>query len=149
MRVYQGSIINAKRIRKNIIEMCYKTKTASLGSSLSCVEILISVYKNITFFDRFILSKGHATAGLYAVLEEFGYFGSAGSDILKTYCKEGSELSVHVQRWPELVDWSTGSLGHGLPVSCGMAKAGRRVVVVLSDGERDDGSKWEAISFGV
>ncbi len=101
--------------------------------------------------DRFILSKGHAGAGVYAVLAESGFF---STDKLRTYYQDGSDLSGHVShKGIPGVELSTGSLGHGLSVGAGMALAAKledrkhRVFVLLSDGECDEGSNWEAILF--
>jgi transketolase len=101
--------------------------------------------------DRFILSKGHAGAGVYAVLAESGFF---PIEELKTHYANGSRLSGHVShKGIPGVEISTGSLGHGLPIGTGMALAAKldyashRVFVVLSDGECDEGSNWEAILF--
>jgi transketolase len=101
--------------------------------------------------DRFILSKGHAGAAVYAALAETGFF---PVEKLLTHYQDGSDLSGHVShKGIPGVELSTGSLGHGLPVGVGMAYAGRhdgaahRVFVLLSDGECDEGSNWEAILF--
>jgi transketolase len=101
--------------------------------------------------DRFILSKGHAGAGIYAALAETGFF---PVEWLKLHCARGSKMSGHVSHiGVPGVEFSTGSLGHGLPVAAGMAYAARadkkdhRVYVLLSDGECDEGSNWEAILF--
>jgi len=101
--------------------------------------------------DRFILSKGHACAALYAVLAENGFF---PKEWLETYCQNGSRLVGHVTHHDVPgVEASTGSLGHGLSIGCGMALAGKRdnrsyrVFVLLSDGECDEGSTWEAALF--
>jgi transketolase len=101
--------------------------------------------------DRFILSKGHAGAGVYATLAECGFFPVAK---LATHYRDGSDLSGHVShKGIAGVELSTGSLGHGLPVGAGMAYgakldgADHRVFVLLSDGECDEGSNWEAILF--
>jgi transketolase len=100
--------------------------------------------------DRFILSKGHGAAILYATLAECGFFPKAWLD---KYAQDGSLLLGHVSHHVPGVELSTGSLGHGLPVGCGMALAGKRegrpyrVFVLLSDGELDEGSNWEAILF--
>lgn len=101
--------------------------------------------------DRFILSKGHAGAGIYAALAERGFF---STDKLLTHYRDGSDLSGHVShKGIPGVELSTGSLGHGLPVGTGMAYAAKldglahRVFVLLSDGECDEGSNWEAILF--
>ena len=101
--------------------------------------------------DRFILSKGHAGAGVYAALAETGYF---PVDWLQHHCAQGSKLCGHVSHIGiPGVELSTGSLGHGLSVGAGMAYAAKldkknyRVFVLLSDGECDEGSNWEAILF--
>jgi transketolase len=101
--------------------------------------------------DRFILSKGHAGAGVYAALAESGFF---PVELLDRHYQNGSNFSGHVShRGVPGVELSTGSLGHGLSVGCGMAYAGKldgaawRVFVLLSDGECDEGSNWEAILF--
>lgn len=101
--------------------------------------------------DRFILSKGHAGAGVYAALAEAGFFPVSK---LMTHSQDGSDLSGHVShKGVPGVELSTGSLGHGLSVGAGMAYAAaldgksHRVVVMLSDGECDEGSNWEAILF--
>jgi transketolase len=102
--------------------------------------------------DRFILSKGHGAAAIYAVLAESGFFPL--QQALETFYQDGSNLAGHVTHTGVPgVDASTGSLGHGLPIACGMALAGRRdgrpyrVFAVLSDGECDEGSTWEAALF--
>jgi transketolase len=100
--------------------------------------------------DRLILSKGHAAAVLYAVLAESGFF---PAEWLQRYCQDGSPLIGHVSHHVPGVEVSTGSLGHGLPIACGMALAAKRdglksrTFVILSDGELDEGSNWEAILF--
>lgn len=101
--------------------------------------------------DRFILSKGHAGSGVYAALAERGFF---PVEKLKAHYQDGSDLSGHVShKGNPGVELSTGSLGHGLPVGAGMAFAAKlddakhRIVVLLSDGECDEGSNWEAALF--
>jgi transketolase len=101
--------------------------------------------------DRLLLSKGHGAAALYAVLAERGFFPVEGLD---TFYQDGSALAGHITRSDVSgIELSTGSLGHGLAIGCGMALAGRRdrrmyrVFVLLSDGECDEGSTWEAILF--
>jgi transketolase len=101
--------------------------------------------------DRFLLSKGHAAAALYAVLAERGFF---PSEWLETYCQDGARLAGHVtHRGVPGVEVSTGALGHGLAMGCGMALAAKRdhktfrVFALLSDGECDEGSTWEAALF--
>jgi transketolase len=100
--------------------------------------------------DRLIVSKGHGAAVLYAVLAESGFFPVAD---LMTYGQDGSPLTGHVSHHVPGVELSTGSLGHGLPVGCGLALAAHkdaaawRTYVIVSDGELDEGSNWEAILF--
>ncbi len=100
--------------------------------------------------DRFILSKGHGAAILYAALAERGFFPVAE---LNEYNKPGSRLTGHVTSGVPGVELSSGSLGHGLPVGCGLALGARRgalgfrTFVLISDGELDEGSNWEAILF--
>ncbi len=101
--------------------------------------------------DRFVLSKGHAGAGVYAALAESGFMPVS---TLRTHYQDGSRLSGHVShKGVPGVELSTGSLGHGLPVASGMAMVAKldgrahRVFCVLSDGECDEGSNWEAVLF--
>jgi transketolase len=125
------------------------------------VDILAVLYENILRVDparpewpdrdRFILSKGHACAGLYAVLAEQGFFPESWLD---EFFANGGRLAGHATHWGVPgVEVSTGSLGHGLSLGCGMALAGKRdrlsyrVFVMLSDGECDEGSTWEAALF--
>ena len=149
-------------MRTTMIEMGYACGTsAHFGGGLSMVEILATLYGSVLNYkvddtrwedrDRFILSKGHAGAGVYAALAESGFM---PLDKLKTHYQDGSDLSGHVShKGIPGVEFSTGSLGHGLPVASGMALAGyinkkkHRVFTVLSDGECDEGSNWEAALF--
>jgi transketolase len=100
--------------------------------------------------DRFILSKGHSAALIYAALAERGFFSVTELD---SYCQSGSRLTGHATSVVPGVELSSGSLGHGLPVGCGIALAAKRgklpfrTFVLLSDGELDEGSNWEAILF--
>lgn len=151
----------ALAIRRHAVEMTHLGKSSHVGSVLSLADILAVLYGEVmnveptdpkwTDRDRFILSKGHAGAGVYAALAERGFM---PIEQLKTHYQNGSKLSGHVShKGVPGVEFSTGSLGHGLGVGSGMAlaakKAGRsnRVFVVLSDGECDEGSNWEAILF--
>ena len=150
----------AKNIRKHVLRMTSKGKSSHVGSALSIADILAVLYSNINVDpknpldpkrDRFILSKGHAGAAVYAVLAELGYF---SKKILDTHYQDGSILSGHVShKGVPGVEFSTGSLGHGLSVACGFALAAKRKSLnfksyaLLSDGELDEGSNWEAILF--
>ena len=151
----------AWRIRKNALRMTHLGKSSHIGSAFSIADILAVLYGQVLDVDpenprkpdrdRFILSKGHAGAGLYATLAECGFI---PVEMLDQHYQNGSVLSGHVShKGINGVEFSTGSLGHGLPVGCGMAlsaklkKAKHRVVVQLSDGECDEGSNWEAFLF--
>jgi transketolase len=151
----------AQQIRKHALRMTSLGKSSHIGSVFSIADILAVLYGEIlqvdpqnptwSARDRFILSKGHAGAGVYAVLAERGFF---PVEKLNTHYQDGSDLSGHVShKGIPGVEFSTGSLGHGLPVGVGMAYGGKlddlshRVFVLLSDGECDEGSNWEAILF--
>src|SRR5437868_815011 len=151
----------ARRIRVHALRMTSQGSSAHVGSVFSMADILAVLYgavlrvdpqrPNWKDRDRFILSKGHAGAGVYAVLAESGFF-PVGK--LSTHYQDGSDLSGHVshKRNPG-VELSTGSLGHGLSIGAGMALSAKlnaeshRVFVLLSDGECDEGSTWEAVLF--
>jgi transketolase len=159
----------ALRIRKRALQMINAARSSHLGSSLSMADILAVLYGgalnvspamlNAPERDRLILSKGHACAGLYAVLAEQGFF---PIEWLDTFYKNGSRLAGHATTSVPGVEFSTGSLGHGLPVACGMALAAKRdghsyrVVTILSDGLGDVAdvltlepfqTKWEAFGW--
>jgi transketolase len=151
----------AAHLRRTVITMCHESRSAHLGSSLSCLDVLTAAYwhvlnidpkqPNLSERDRFILSKGHAAMALYATLATKGYF---PVEELKTYNKDNGRLAEHppANLLPG-VEAATGSLGHGLPIGVGMAIAARinkkkyRVYVLLSDGENNEGSVWEAAMF--
>ncbi|MEO1206524.1 MAG: transketolase [Pseudomonadota bacterium] len=151
----------AAELRGRVILMSHKAKAAHLASCLSCCDILAAAYWSVLNVDpatpedldrdRFILSKGHAAAALYATLSKRGYF---PDEELETYCQDGGILAEHPPaNLLAGVEAATGSLGHGLPIGLGMAVAGRiagkkyRVYALLSDGECNEGSNWEAAMF--
>jgi len=150
----------ANRIRIHALRMTNAGGGSHIGAVFSCADILAVLYGGVLKVDpgapaaldrdRFVLSKGHAGAGLYAALAERGFF---PVEKLLTHYQNGSDLSGHVSHKLPGVDLSTGSLGHGLSVAAGMAYAARlanqthRVFCLLSDGECDEGSTWEAIMF--
>ena len=151
----------ARKVRIHAVKMVNKGGSSHIGSVLSIVDILAVLYGRVMNYknkepkwvnrDRFILSKGHAGAGVYAVLAECGFFNIAELD--KHY-QDGSIFSGHVShKGVPGVELSTGSLGHGLPVASGMALAAKidkkshKIFVVMSDGELDEGSNWEAFMF--
>ena len=151
----------AARLRGKVIEMSHAAQAAHLASSLSCCDVVTAAYWHVLRIDprqpkdplrdRFILSKGHAATALYAALAFKGFFPLSE---LETYCKDGGKLAEHppANLLPG-VEAATGSLGHGLPIGCGMALSGRiggqvfRIFALLSDGENNEGSVWEAAMF--
>lgn len=151
----------ARNIRRDVLLMVNKARSSHIGSSYSMAELLAVLYSGVLRIDpsrpdwkgrdRFILSKGHACAGLYAVLAERGFFPRSWLD---GFYQDGSRLYGHITHSGiPGVEVSTGSLGHGLPIGCGMALAAKRdgsnyrVFTLLSDGECDEGSIWEAAMF--
>jgi transketolase len=157
MQIAELEVI-ARLLRAHAVRMVYRAHAAHLGSCLSIADILACLYWDTLRIDphhpegrdRFILSKGHSAAILYAALAERGFF---PVEELATYCALNSRLTGHVTSGVPGVELSSGSLGHGLPVGCGMALAAKRdksparTVVLVSDGELDEGSNWEAILF--
>jgi len=151
----------SKNIRLNAVRMVNRGGSSHIGSVLSIADILAVLYANILKYqpknpkwserDRFILSKGHAGAGVYAVLAECGFLNKAK---LMDHCQDGSVFSGHVShKGIPGVELSTGALGHGLPIGAGMALAAKldrkkhHIYVLMSDGELDEGSNWEAFLF--
>lgn len=147
----------SKEVRKNIMQMVASTKSSHVGSAFSIVEIIVVLYKLVLKNDsenpedpnrdRFLLSKGHACTALYSLLAELGYF---KKDLLKEFTKDGGILMSHINYEVPGVEFSTGSLGHALPVAVGVALAAKnrdkkwKTFVLLSDGELNEGSNWEA-----
>ncbi|MBZ9624564.1 transketolase [Clostridium sp. FP2] len=151
----------SKEIRKKVVEMAYNAKSSHVGSALSIVDILVVLYyKQINIDpiypqkedrDIFILSKGHACSALYATLAYRGFF---SIDLLDTYQKSGYQMYGHPKRLGiPGVEVSTGSLGHGLSIGCGIALSNmndekpNKTIVLLGDGECNEGSIWEATMF--
>ena len=156
---YQSLEAIARKIRFRTIRNSHLSGTPHLGSCLSCTDILVWLYWNVLRVDpentsaierdRFVLSKGHAAPVLFQVLAEKGFF---PKEQLETYGQDGSLFGEHPPTPSHLpgIEAATGSLGHGLPMALGMAIAGRiqghsyDVYAVLSDGECNEGSVWEA-----
>jgi transketolase len=148
----------ANIIRKHVVRMIGKAGSGHVGPALGCADVVSALYFSVLRLDpknpewaerdRFILSKGHACTVQYAALAERGFF---PVEALDTFCQLDSIFGGHpdMRKVPG-VEASTGSLGHGLPIGVGMAVAGKvdgrtsRVFVLLSDGENDEGSVWEA-----
>lgn len=150
-----------RRIRLDVLRMVHRSGASHVGSCLSVTDLLAVLYGSVLDVDparpdwpardRLVMSKGHAAAAVYAVLAERGFF---PTEWLDTYCENGSRLAGHVSHHGVPgVEVSSGALGHGLSIACGMALAGQRegrpyrVFALLSDGELDEGSIWEAVLF--
>jgi transketolase len=161
--IHKGHYLSdlARTIRMDSLRMIHAAKSSHAGSCLSMAELLAVLYGRVLRVDaarpdwperdRFVLSKGHAAAALYAALAQKGFFPKSW---LRTFYQNGSPLAGHITHCGVPgVEVSTGSLGHGLPLACGMALAGKRddrayrVFALLSDGECDEGSTWEAMLF--
>lgn len=151
----------ARTIRVKSLEMINRARSSHIGSSFSMAELLAVLYDGVLRVDperpdwpdrdRFILSKGHACAALYVALAERGFF---PTEWLDDFYQDGARLAGHATHvGVPGIEVSTGSLGHGLPIACGMALAAKRngasyrVFAILSDGECDEGSNWEAALF--
>lgn len=148
-------------IRRHVVDMTMRGNSSHVGSALSCADIIAVLYARFLNVDpadpqdpdrdRFVLSKGHAGAAVYAALALRGFF---PVEWLEQHYQNGSRMSGHIShKGIPGVEVSTGSLGHGLPIATGMALAGKldgrayRTVCVLSDGECDEGTTWEAAMF--
>ena len=148
-------------IRRHCVEMTHRARASHIGSDFSATDILATLYADVLRYDakapqwrdrdRFLMSKGHASAALYAALAESGFF---PVEELKTFCENGSRLLGHVSSEVPGVELSTGSLGHGFSVAVGMAYAakksgdvGHKVYALLGDGECNEGAVWEAALF--
>jgi len=135
------------KIKIHCLEMCYRSRSSHIGGILSEIDILFALYDSVVKpEDHFILSKGHCVAGLYVILADNGII---PEEWLDTYCQNGGKLAGHSSYGVPGIEISTGALGHGLSIACGMALANKdsRVFVLLGDGECDEGSVWEAILF--
>jgi transketolase len=147
----------ATRIRLLVLEQSRRANVGHIGSALSVAEIVAALYGDVLRSvgrdpdrDRFVLSKGHAALAVYAALSLRGLL---SAERLDSYCADDSLLGVHPERALEGIDFSTGSLGHGLSIGAGaalgarLAKSQRRVFVLMSDAECNEGAVWEAAMF--
>ena len=150
----------ARDIRLQCLAMCHAKRASHLGGAFSVADILAVLYGQVLAFDpaqpqspvrdRIFYSKGHACTALYAVLAETGFYERSALD---TFTDDDSVFTSHVNHKVPGVELSTGSLGHALSVACGVALAGKRrradwhTYTIVSDGELDEGSNWEAILF--
>lgn len=145
-------------MRRLILDGAYRARVGHIGSALSIVDILAALYGSVLRAqsprdpdrDRVVLSKGHGALALYAALALKGWLREAE---LESYCADGTALGVHPDHRVPGIDFSTGSLGHGLSIGAGaalaaqLAASARRVFVLLSDAECNAGSVWEAAMF--
>ena len=153
---------SCREIRKKLVCLHADARASHIGSSFSCVEILVALYFSILKVfperpghpsrDRFILSKGHAASALYAVLV---FRGLIAPELLEGFHRDGSRLPGHPDRLLlPFIEASTGSLGHGLAMAVGMAYALKlagspaRVFALMSDGEMEEGTVWESANAG-
>lgn len=152
---------SARKIRATCVQLAHDGREGHLNGALSCVDVLLALFCNWLNIspaapkhpdrDRFIFSKGHACTALYAVLAERGFL---AKECLDRYAQDDSPLPSHpcTHALP-LLDWSAGSLGHGFGIGVGKAyglrldKSPARVVVLISDGECNEGSTWESATF--
>ena len=150
----------ATTARAHCLHMTHNGKSGHVGSMFSMMDLLAVLYERVLRVDpqnpawpdrdRFVLSKGHGAGGLYAILAEKGFF---PQEWLKTFYRDGGKLMGHINHSVPGVEFSSGSLGHGLPVSTGMGLAARgagkkhRIFCMLSEGDVDEGSTNEALMF--
>lgn len=160
-KLYRQLEARAGVIRKKILDMALNAGSGHIASAFSCVEILVSLYQGRVLRvkpdnplyknrDRFILSKGHAALALYAVLADLGFFPNS---LLSSFTKQGAHLGAHPELGTPGIDVISGSLGHGLSVGCGLALGAKlnnekyATVVLMGDGECQEGMIWEAAMF--
>lgn len=150
----------SKNIRIQALKMVHRANASHIGGVLSIADLLAVLYNDILSInplnpkwperDRFILSKGHCCTGVYAALALKGFF---PIQQLEAFAQDGSPMMSHISHHVTGVEFSTGSLGHGLPFGVGKALAAKkshktwRTFVILGDGELDEGSNWEAFMF--
>ena len=140
-----------KTLRENLLALYYNVNAGHIACSLSCIDLLIALFDVKTKTERVILSKGHAAAALYTVLNSTG---EINDETLKTFYQNGTKLSAHPSANSfENIPFALGSLGHGFPIGCGIAYANKLehntdlVYVLMSDGETNEGTTWEAAHF--
>lgn len=149
----------ADEVRRLIIEVAYRSKSAHVGTSLSCVDLMVSLYFHELYIDKrdwrnrdmFVLSKAHAAMALYAVLTVKGLI---DRETFLNYMQDGGTLPAHLDRFTaEGIEVSAGSLGHGFNMALGMAHGykirqdKRKVFTLIGDGESEEGSIWEGALF--
>lgn len=156
----ESTVVFARNIRLKSVLMVHRAQASHIGSALSMSDIIAVIFGAVMRFDpkhpewsdrdRFILSKGHACVAVYAGLAELGFFELTQLD---SYGVDHSNFMAHISHKVPGVEFSTGSLGHGMPFGVGKALAAKmlgqswRTFIVLGDGELDEGSNWEAAMF--
>lgn len=147
LRLLQG------KLRSKLLELYYNANAGHIGCSLSCIDLLIALFEIKSSDERVILSKGHAAAALYTILNNTG---EISDDIVNTFYKNGTKLSAHPSANSFTnIPFALGSLGHGLPIGCGIATANKllnntdSVYILMSDGETNEGTTWEAAHYAV
>jgi transketolase len=141
-------MFHKKDVIKKILLTCSASKEGHIPSALSIIDLLYVIYKDhvVGGNGRFVLSKGHASIGLYAILDHFGLL----EEDLSSFCKFDSKLGGHPSCRLKNVECSTGSLGHGMPFALGLAMSnkikgiGGRVFTIIGDGESNEGTIWES-----
>lgn len=151
-------LVSAREIRRIVLQQSKRANVGHIGSALCIAEIIAALYSRVLQLDngphserdRFILSKGHAALALYAALSLRGVLSPSELD---EYCGNDSRLGMHPEHLVPGVDFSTGSLGHGLSMAVGaalgarMQNSSRRVYCLISDAECNEGAVWEAAAF--
>lgn len=145
--------IKQKQLRKKLLSMYHFAEVGHIGSSLSCLDLLIALYESKKENELVLLSKGHAVGALYIVLNDIG---EITDEELNLFCKNRTKLTAHPSAsFSKNIPFASGSLGHGLSIGCGIAYANRLqenpnyTYILMSDGETNEGSVWEAAHFAV
>lgn len=152
----------ACEIREDVVKLIYTAGCGHIGGDMSMMEAMVALYykhmncsaehRNDPMRDRFVLSKGHSVETLYCILADKGFFDK--DELMNTYSRYQSRFIGHPNNKIEGVEINSGSLGHGLSVAVGMAKAGKmdntsyRVYTMIGDGELAEGSIWEGVMAG-
>ena len=140
-------------LRRQILALHFQANSGHIGCSLSCIDLLIAIFETKQKGDDFILSKGHAATAIYTMLH---HIGEISSEELTTFYKNNTRLPAHPAplQW-QSIPFATGSLGHGFSIATGIAKANKLAggnaisSVLMSDGETNEGTTWEAAHFAV
>ena len=142
-----------KALREKLLSLYFEANAGHIACSLSCIDLLIALFEIKTKNERVILSKGHAAAAMYTILNANG---EINDSILSTFYKNGTKLSAHPSANSfENIPFALGSLGHGFPIGCGIAYANKlqknneNIFILMSDGETNEGTTWEAAHFAV